>query len=101
MKEEEPVEPFFTRMSSTFNQMEAISLLGGNVDKIPDFCKRVKEILRKEMDGDTPAHCFKFNKKIFENLNQTLIVSENTQGKLIEHFDPLQSIKAVQSDVVF
>jgi hypothetical protein len=89
MKEEEPVEPFFTRMSSTFNQMEAIKLLGGKVEEIPDFCKRVKEVLRNEMGGDTPAHCFKFTKKIFENLDNTLTVSESTQEKLIEHFDPL------------
>jgi hypothetical protein len=89
MKEEASVEPFFTRMASTFNQMEAIQLLSGKVDQIPDFCKRVKEVLRKEMGGDTPAHCFKFSKKLFENLEKMLKVSENTQSKLIEHFEPL------------
>ena len=65
---------------------------------MPDFCKRTKEILVKEMAGDTAHNRQELVKKMNKRFMECTETSEETKSKIMEHFDPLASIDAIFND---
>ena len=89
------------RAQSVFKLMEAMSIMRGAFNEVPDFCARTKRFLISEMGGaDTPENRKAFIKKCNEGAGQVLHLSEQLVKEKQEFVDPVLEAKDMCDTVV-